>query len=118
MNAPEWQETPIGACTRDPERWTTKADEEAKAICRACPRRWTCAREACDCRALRDCGPESSSPRVAEAGRLPCANCVRLPSATATPCETVGCTPSPPDPSAVRRRCRGVGGERAATLKR
>ena len=48
MNAPEWQETPIGACTRDPERWTTKADEEAKAICRACPRRWTCAREACE----------------------------------------------------------------------
>ena len=48
MNAPEWEETPIGACTRDPERWTTRADEEAKAICRACPRRWMCAREACE----------------------------------------------------------------------
>ncbi len=48
MNAPEWEETPIGACTRDPERWTTTADEEAKAICRACPRRWMCAREACE----------------------------------------------------------------------
>ena len=31
-----------------PERWTTSADEEAKAICRACPRRWLCAREACE----------------------------------------------------------------------
>ena len=31
MNASEWEETPIGACTRDPERWTTRADEEAKA---------------------------------------------------------------------------------------
>jgi WhiB family redox-sensing transcriptional regulator len=48
MTGPEWEETPIGACTRDPERWTTTADEEAKAICRACPRRWMCAREACE----------------------------------------------------------------------
>ena len=37
---------PIGECTRDPERWTTVADEDAKAICRMCPRRWACAREA------------------------------------------------------------------------
>jgi len=37
---------PLGECTRDPERWTTVADEEAKAICRMCPRRWACAREA------------------------------------------------------------------------
>ena len=42
MNAPEWEEAPIGACIRDPERWTTRADEEAKAICRECPRRWLC----------------------------------------------------------------------------
>ena len=48
MTAPEWEETPIGACTRDPERWTTTGDEEAKAICRACPRRWQCARDACE----------------------------------------------------------------------
>lgn len=34
-------------CTRDPDRWTTTADEGAKALCRACPRRWQCAREAC-----------------------------------------------------------------------
>ena len=47
MNAAVY-ETPIGACTRDPERWTTTADNEAKAICRACPRRWLCAREACE----------------------------------------------------------------------
>jgi WhiB family redox-sensing transcriptional regulator len=37
---------PLGECTRDPERWTTAADEDAKAICRLCPRRWACAREA------------------------------------------------------------------------
>jgi len=41
-------ETPVGACTRDPERWTSTADEQAKAICRACPRRWMCARDACE----------------------------------------------------------------------
>jgi WhiB family redox-sensing transcriptional regulator len=35
------------ACTRDPDRWTDTADEGAKALCRACPRRWACAREAC-----------------------------------------------------------------------
>ncbi|HJT93032.1 MAG TPA: WhiB family transcriptional regulator [Mycobacterium sp.] len=41
-------ETPLGACTRDPDRWTQSADEGAKAICRACPRRWRCAQEACE----------------------------------------------------------------------
>jgi WhiB family transcriptional regulator, redox-sensing transcriptional regulator len=35
------------ACTHDPDRWTTIADEGAKALCRACPRRWLCAQEAC-----------------------------------------------------------------------
>jgi WhiB family redox-sensing transcriptional regulator len=39
---------PLGACTRDPDRWTMTADEGAKAICRACPRRWRCAQEACE----------------------------------------------------------------------
>jgi len=37
-----------GACARDPERWTTAPDDEAKALCRACPRRWPCARDACE----------------------------------------------------------------------
>jgi WhiB family transcriptional regulator, redox-sensing transcriptional regulator len=37
---------PIGECTRSPERWTAVADDEAKSICRMCPRRWACAREA------------------------------------------------------------------------
>jgi WhiB family redox-sensing transcriptional regulator len=35
------------ACTRDPDRWTTTADEGAKALCRACALRWRCAQEAC-----------------------------------------------------------------------
>ena len=37
---------PLGECTKDPERWTTTADDDAKTICRMCPRRWPCAREA------------------------------------------------------------------------
>ena len=37
----------MGACTREPDRWTTIADEGAKALCRACPFRWRCAQEAC-----------------------------------------------------------------------
>ncbi|MFO7161963.1 MAG: WhiB family transcriptional regulator [Mycolicibacterium hassiacum] len=48
MNAVDMTGTPIGLCTRDPDKWTTYADDEAKAICRACPRRWACAREACE----------------------------------------------------------------------
>lgn len=35
------------ACTRDPDRWTTRVDDGAKALCRSCPRRWACAQEAC-----------------------------------------------------------------------
>jgi WhiB family transcriptional regulator, redox-sensing transcriptional regulator len=35
----------LGACTQDPDRWTTGPDNEAKALCRACPRRWLCARD-------------------------------------------------------------------------
>lgn len=35
-------------CARDPDRWTTVADEGAKELCRACPRRWRCAQEACE----------------------------------------------------------------------
>lgn len=48
MNATPWDDSPIGECTRDPDRWTTTADDEAKAICRSCPRRWLCAKEACE----------------------------------------------------------------------
>jgi WhiB family redox-sensing transcriptional regulator len=38
----------IGACTQDPERWMTATDDQTKAVCRACPRRWLCAKEACE----------------------------------------------------------------------
>ena len=34
MNAVVCYETPVGGVHRDPERWTTTADSEAKAICR------------------------------------------------------------------------------------
>lgn len=36
----------LGVCTQDPDRWTTTPDDEAKTLCRACPRRWMCAKEA------------------------------------------------------------------------
>lgn len=37
---------PLGVCTQNPDRWTETPDAEAKALCRACPRRWMCARDA------------------------------------------------------------------------
>ncbi len=40
-------EAPFGVCVQDPDRWTVNADEGAKELCRACPRRWLCAAEAC-----------------------------------------------------------------------
>ena len=46
MNAVGLDGQHVGECTRDPERWVTTADEVAKAICRLCPRRWACARDA------------------------------------------------------------------------
>jgi WhiB family redox-sensing transcriptional regulator len=37
----------VPICTTDPERWTTVTpDAEAIALCRSCPLRWRCAREA------------------------------------------------------------------------
>jgi WhiB family transcriptional regulator, redox-sensing transcriptional regulator len=34
-------------CVADPDRWSAGGDDpELKALCRGCPRRWTCAREA------------------------------------------------------------------------
>jgi len=36
----------VGACIQDPDRWMTSTDEATKAICRSCPKRWLCARDA------------------------------------------------------------------------
>lgn len=34
-------------CLQDPDRWYVGGDDpELKALCRRCPRRWTCANEA------------------------------------------------------------------------
>lgn len=46
MNAVTMDGLPIGECTSDPDRWIAAADEDAKTICRMCPRRWACARDA------------------------------------------------------------------------
>lgn len=48
MTAATISQLPLGACTQDPDRWTTAADDGAKTVCRACPRRWLCARDACE----------------------------------------------------------------------
>lgn len=40
-------EAPLGACVTDPDRWLARDDEGAKELCRACPRRWLCAQDAC-----------------------------------------------------------------------
>ncbi|KRD07748.1 transcription factor WhiB [Mycobacterium sp. Root265] len=48
MNALGMDGLPVGECTRNPDLWTNTEDEQAKAICRMCPRRWACAREACE----------------------------------------------------------------------
>ncbi|ORB65498.1 transcription factor WhiB [Mycolicibacterium tusciae] len=54
VNAPQapaiLDDSAMAPCTQDPDRWTTTADEGAKALCRACPLRWRCAREACSTR--------------------------------------------------------------------
>lgn len=45
LSGPLGEYVPI--CTADPERWTsTEPDEEAKALCLSCPRRFLCASEA------------------------------------------------------------------------
>jgi WhiB family redox-sensing transcriptional regulator len=48
IEMPALQDNLLGACTRDPDRWMTATDADTKAICRACPRRWLCAKEACE----------------------------------------------------------------------
>ena len=41
---PTWSITP---CMADPDRWDAGGDDpQLKALCRGCPRRWLCAKEA------------------------------------------------------------------------
>ncbi len=66
----------VPVCTADPERWTTtEPDEEAIAICRGCPRRFLCAREACNLAGVEGLWagvviPESERPREFALRRL------------------------------------------------
>ncbi|GBG40940.1 WhiB family transcriptional regulator [Mycobacterium montefiorense] len=70
MTATALYNIPLGACTKDPDRWmTTTPDEEAKALCRACPRRWSCARDAVESPGVEGLWagvviPESGRPRA------------------------------------------------------
>jgi WhiB family transcriptional regulator, redox-sensing transcriptional regulator len=37
----------VSPCLADPDRWSAGGDDPAlKGLCRACPRRWLCAKEA------------------------------------------------------------------------
>lgn len=59
----------VPVCVAQPQRWTTtEPDEEAKALCQTCPRRWLCAKEACADPAVEGLWagvviPESGRPR-------------------------------------------------------
>jgi WhiB family transcriptional regulator, redox-sensing transcriptional regulator len=46
--ATQLRDSSVSVCARDPDRWTTTVDEGAKALCRACPLRWRCAKAACE----------------------------------------------------------------------
>ncbi len=58
-------EAVVGACVDDPERWITTIDEQAKAVCLNCRRRWLCARGLRDASRRGDVGRR----RHPEAGR-------------------------------------------------
>ncbi|WP_025737854.1 WhiB family transcriptional regulator [Mycobacterium genavense] len=69
MTATTLYNVPLGACTQDPDRWTTAPDAEAKALCRACPRRWMCALDAVESAGAEGLWagvviPESGRPRA------------------------------------------------------
>lgn len=75
MTAPVLHDAPLGACTQDPERWTTSPDDQAKALCRACPCRWSCAREAVELPGAQGLWagvviPEAGRLRASALGRL------------------------------------------------
>jgi WhiB family redox-sensing transcriptional regulator len=75
MTATALYNIPLGACTQDPDRWTTTPDAEAKALCRACPRRWMCAREAVESSGAEGLWagvviPEGGRPRAHALGQL------------------------------------------------
>ncbi len=99
---------PIGECTRDPERWTSVADEDAKAICRMCPRRWACAREACELPRAEGLWAGIVIPEgggAAAPSRY--GSCDRWPNATVIPSGHAGSTSSRPETGCSRYRIRG-----------
>jgi WhiB family redox-sensing transcriptional regulator len=75
MTASLTNKTWVAPCSSDPERWTTAPDNEAKAICRGCPRRWLCAREACELPGAEGLWagiviPDAGRPRTFALGQL------------------------------------------------
>ncbi|BBY46850.1 hypothetical protein MARA_02800 (plasmid) [Mycolicibacterium arabiense] len=99
MNAVGMDGLPVGQCTRDPERWVSRADEDAKAICRLCPRRWACAREAVELPRAEGLWagiviPEAGRGRTFALRQL---RSLAEQNGTATPSVLADCSSNPPE---------------------
>lgn len=74
----------VGACVDDPDRWMTAIDDDAKALCRDCPRRWLCARDACETPRAEGMWAGIVIPEAGRDARTRCTDCVHWPSGAAT----------------------------------
>lgn len=57
MTATALKDTSLGACTSILIVWTDGPDTQARALCGACPRRWSCTRDAVE-------SPGTEGPRA------------------------------------------------------
>jgi hypothetical protein len=72
----------VPACTADPERWTTtEPDEDARAACLVCPRRWLCASEAYQVPGVEGLWAGVVIPEPVQLASSRCVACVRWPNA-------------------------------------
>ena len=120
MNAVALDGLPIGECTRNPERWTSAADEDAKTICRcargaghAHARRRTAQGRGTLGRRRHPRGRSRPGPRAAPIARP--RRTQRLPGA-----RVVGSSWSPCSrlPERRRPRCRSIEGAAAGAAHR
>lgn len=114
-------EVPLGVCTQDPDRWTTTPDDEAKTLCRACPRRWLCARDAVESAGCGRAVGRGRNSRIRPGAGIrvgPAAipgRAQRLPGARPPGVCPIGMTQPPPGPlvrgvcGTVAVRCPGCG---------
>lgn len=99
--------SPASAC------WTTAtADDEAKAICRSCPRRWLCAREAYESPRAEGLWAGIYVPEAGRCHTFALRQSILLPSTTAIPSASAACI-TPREPDRLVAAWRGVCGGRA-----